>query len=850
VIKNRLTILKNGLNIGKSLASVEIILITLLVTIPFNTYAADEKQSKQPIEKLISTEVKNINGIPTIVCNYEDGQKVFDQIPYISYDFSEQNMKPMSNNGTSAFGFMFTMSNNLTLFTNPIWRLVKDDGKNLFDFSLLDKRMDLCIATNPNSKVLIRFFVGAPQKWINENPEGWVITKKNGVISNFYNESTIVDKTKNYCSIAYDKLHEVVGTALKEAIKYCEGKYGNNILGYTLGGLATEEWYHIGWHNSAIDDYSLPMQNAFKQWLKNKYGTEKKLQESWNKPLNFNFDNVTIPEPDRRFRKGLFTFFDPKKDMDIIDYNRFNNVTIPMYINDLSTYAKKAAPNKVIGCIYGYEYDFGGDPLSGQNGLDVLLANKNLDFIKVEADSLNRSSATGGDGFRGPLTSILLAGKAVINDNDSATYLLDKTSAFRNLTKEQLDKTINGAKLTNAYTPTAKLSSSILKRIHAFAMTNGFLSTNFDLHGGYYNDSYILSEQKKVNNIYKNMFTVDRTSVAQVLIISDTSSYDYFIPQNIWGSATLSENIGGGAKPFVKIGAPYDCIMLNDLDKVNLDQYKAIYFFGTYNVTDQQRQLINTVKGKGRTLIWSYAPGLFNNNTRDIKQMNDLTGISFEEKFTQPSLTLDESSADPLAKALVKQAGTENMGSGNYAELFFVKDMSAITLGKSNSDETKVTMAYKDFPENGGWRSIYIPFSNISDSLLKALIDSSGVHIYSNKKDSISANKSLVSVHAIDNGERIISFEKATDVWDAFQNIKIGTKVTSIKVNMTEGETKYFAIDEKLMKGSISNITKIEKAPFNYFPIVISVSILILIIVLSFAVFILFRIKKKKSKLQ
>jgi hypothetical protein len=780
-----------------------------------------------PVKPIVSTLVKQYNGNPCIMINYGDGNLIpytdVSYMTYVSLGGKQDYYARMAKNGSQSFAFMLTLADSSTNFTQPVWTGVDDSGNNIYDWKQLDLRMESILVACPNAKISLQLFTGAPQAWLLKNDDACVIIKNSANQFN-YNQTTIANPNQRYPSMASAKYRAQAGKALQDVVKRVEQKWGGNILGYIITGLATEEWYHIGWHNTSYDDFNADFQKSFRAFVLNKYTNISQVRAAWEKDSAFTENDIAIPPPELRLGNANETFYKTKQSTYVTDFYRFYNEIVPDTIGYFAKAIKQVQPNKVVGCFYAYQLEFDSDPGSGHNALGKLILDKNVDFIKVTAGAVNRYSGTGGDDLRAPLMSALLNNKVIINDNDTVTSMLgdQSTNAFSNETGQQLEK--RKAEMTRicGYAPTPELSGAMLERIVMFSAANGFLTTYFDLHGGYYANRIIEKAASDIEKEYKNIASYDRSSSAQMLIVVDEKSCDYIQRQSISGNGFLSSNSIGFDRNITKIGIPYDMILTDDLDKVNISKYKLVWFLNNYYVSDSQRKMIDKVKGNGRTLVWCYAPGIINENGFDINNMSNLTGIKFKlnNTFSGTSVVMNKSN-DKLVSTIYNEIYTSNdktqsfeLNDGAKSDQIYIDDSSVTAIGymKQNSSDKKVQMGYKTIPTNGTWNSLYLPFSDVSTGTMRAIAQFAGVHMYSDKNvdeefqlvtyDSVCANNNVVSIHANGDGIKKINLPMVSDVYDPLTNQLLYKNASEIKVSMTNAQTKTYLIKPTSIKAS------------------------------------------------
>ena len=94
------------------------------------------------------------------------------------------------------------------------------------------------------------------------------------------------------------------------------------------------------------------------------------------------------------------------------------------------------------------------------------------------------------------------------------------------------------------------------------------------------------------------------------------------------------------------------------------------------------------------------------------------------------------------------------------------------------------------------YTTVYYGDSLISAENLRAIARACGIHVYSDSPDVLMANQNMVVFHAVTAGEKTVTFEGATDVWDYFNN-QWYTGVDSVTFPAEVGETRYLFFGNK-----------------------------------------------------
>jgi hypothetical protein len=245
-----------------------------------------------------------------------------------------------------------------------------------------------------------------------------------------------------------------------------------------------------------------------------------------------------------------------------------------------------------------------------------------------------------------------------------------------------------------------------------------------------------------------------------------------------------------------KIGAPHDQVLLDDLRLANRARYKLIIFLNAYNVTDAQWRTIEKLKGGGRTLLWCYAPGLFNGSLASEARMSRLTGLNLKlaaDPRPAPLQVEVSESPHPVAAAL-RRAGISTLGSERKARRIVVSDPEAACLGLAPGTR-ECMLAMKPMK---GWTSVYAPTPDLAPAFYRALARQAGVHIYSDRDDTFYANKSYACLHANGSGPRTLRFPSPFGLYNAFTETLLAAKASDYTCDLKHGETVLLRLDKPL----------------------------------------------------
>lgn len=712
---------------------------------------------------------------------FVDGRP-FSQPVFETYVPTTKYFKQFAETGTKVFGISVNLGPG---FGPEVWQ-----GPNSFDFTKFDEIVHRILNVQPAALVMPRIYATTPAWWVEEHPDE---------CQQFFDGTTKYLEgaghgrdRKAFPSLASVRWREETAAALQQLISHTlTSEYRDHLFGYVITGLMSEEWYHWSIHTGQLGDYSVHATEAFRQWLRTKYGSSQSLQESWNQK-GLTFEAVKVPSPEARMRGRDRTFRDPRLEMSVIDWYLFYNDLVPDTMEVFLRAAKDASGgSKVVGAFYCYMFEFGGDPEYGHNALSRLLQSPSLDFVAVTASYFDRHLGTGADYARSPITSVAHHGKLWYHDNDTVSFRYDE------INKSRTDReVVERYRKELGVTATPQESIWQYQRSAGFVLGQGIYQSFFDLHGGYFDDPQLMKEVERLNRILESSANHDMSSVAEILVISDEVSCSYAT----FESPFLQQSLQPAQVQFTKIGAPHDSILIDDLADANLDRYKLVIFLNCFHLSSEQRQQIEReVLRKGRTVLWCYASGLFQNNTESIDAVRSLTRLHLvshpERGRVQALLELNDEGRSLFAGSPPKPATKESpVGHPHvWLHLLAVEDPSAIPLGRLAGNED-VAFAMKRLDD---WTSIYTLNPVLPAAILAGLARRAGVHLYSDRNDTLYASRQYLTINADGDGVRNISFPRPVTLIDPFTDELLARRTKQIHRPMRDKETWIVRLSEE-----------------------------------------------------
>ncbi len=576
---------------------------------------------------------------------------------------------------------------------------------------------------NPNAKINLRLHMNPPYWWLRDNPQECIIYRtENGDVEGIDNgeQSRLIahDHDKHLrVSMASEKWRTEVTEKLVLFLKALEGTpEGDALLSVQFAYGVYGEWHNFG------TDVSEPMQKYFKKYLKKKYKTEDALKAAWN-DSDVTFDTAEFhPETFRPGDDGLYR--DPQKSRNIMDAQHAVQDSVSDLILYFCRVAKEICPTRLCGTFYGYFLGTGGSNMTIGGHLDVekLHNSPDLDFLAGPFCYVEQRLPDKITMQRALMESHRLNGKLWLTEMDQAPFGTNNyvggdpaqfPESHANLLRNSLQPVLGGHGLwfydhrivfgqgwyTEAKNPKA---GNIYRKV------------------GWWDAPHMMQKIEKLKAFADTVADKPYTSDADLLIVYDTEAY--------YTRARVYDFDYKVHDAFARAGAAFDCIYLKDLEKADLDRYKAIAFVNCHLITPEKRAFINSLK-KDKTCIFLGGYGYCDGNTLGIENTNDTLGMNMGKTDAKELKVKDENLEIPEG----------------YRPLFCVEDENATAL--AHFENGKVAAAIKD-------NSVFFALPYLDKATAKDLLKKAGVHLWTDSAEPVNVGFGYAAINCQRAGER------------------------------------------------------------------------------------------------
>ena len=168
---------------------------------------------------------------------------------------------------------------------------------------------------------------------------------------------------------------------------YEASPYASHILGYHIGGQNTGEWFPVNFWEKG-PDYSPANLQAFRAWLKNKYGGDANLLRAWHR-RDVTLSNARNPVAEsHRFPihssapgARIDAFYRLPAEQDWVDYSLYISDLISQRLLDIAHVVRTETHRKrLIAFFYGYIFELEGS-IHGHLRMDRLLRSPDIDIL-------------------------------------------------------------------------------------------------------------------------------------------------------------------------------------------------------------------------------------------------------------------------------------------------------------------------------------------------------------------------------------------------------------------------------------------------------------------------------------
>jgi len=645
------------------------------------------------------------------------------------------------------------------------------NGPRKWDFTGTIQKLSRAKEIAPDAWLIMRIYIKAQEWWVKANPDECARH------SDSYGP-------EGYASMGSERWIADSSEFLGEMVAALEASAnGDRIIGYHLMSSHGGEWVYLGAGEGRIGDYSEPGLQYYRKWLRRRYGDEK-----W-------IETAQIPTETERKRSLPDLMRDPKFDARVTDFDlSFSDMTVDNLIAWSRTVKRATGGNRLVGAFYGYIlWQTGLSNAAATNGhlaLRRLLECPDIDYVTSFPSYDNREPGAAAPVLI-PVESIQAAGKLAFLESDDRTHLTGKSQQNRGwspeirfqMMRDQRDPA-DGPQLWSGVwniwgVESEQIAVDVLRREFAHNLIRGASFWWFDMTGGWYSSPAILKDFAKESEIARQAMEWDMSSISRVagIVSGQSPAYHSFsLMFNVDPQASLVElNADMSTREMYKAGTPIDWLMMDDLARPELHQYKALYFHNATLLDANQRKALDGLKNNGRTMIFVGYPGLASDGKLDAEAASDVAGIRLKLLKTRSAARFQVK--DYNLTCTRESTSQIVFGSGVVVSpRLIIDDPDAQVIAHWPDGEPAAAMK-----KHNGWTSYYFPVPPNNAWMFRAIFRDAGCHIYTSNicRDVVYANKSLLAIHSNHYGQQVTlpGMARVTDLFTGKVVVEKGNRI-------------------------------------------------------------------------
>jgi len=546
--------------------------------------------------------------------------------------------------------------------------------------------------------------------------------------------------------------------------------YAGRVIGWLPCAFNTNEWFIHCDRADSTHDFSRPTQEAFAKYLKELRGIDLS-------------DPVPSPHDCIKAYRGEFLETDPTTGPFVEEYAVWSSERMAdIILKWARAVREECGPvRKLVGFFYGYQSELSGSPQFQQCAhlaLRRLLDSEEIDF------------------FCSPCQYLFRADEGEVTFNSVMGPFADSARLHAKLTFAEDDhrpprlRTANNCLVTRDEWH----DEMFFRRNFGQVMTHGQQLWWYSLGPRWLDEDRRQDVVGRLHALGVEAMARDRSPTAQVAIVFDERSATAMRHNAPFQKSLIMQTYGGS---FQAVGAPVEFHELHSfLNHADPQPYRFIVFLNLFLLDEDTRDAVNRLKSANRTLFFQYAPGFATgrpgNRTFSAESASDLVGMRLTEVEEPMPLTVW---IDPDSHPFFAECDDIRYGFKNpfvpVGPVLAAVDADAEELGRLYNG--RAGLAVKD---HGDWSAVFSAAPEIPPVAVQRLLKRAGVHLYTESRDVVYANRSYLVFSACSRGVKRIVLPEPRKVTDALTGEPVALdKDNAATLSMRRHEVRIFRLD-------------------------------------------------------
>lgn len=616
-----------------------------------------------------------------------------------------------------------------------------------YDYSEYDRYFAEMLDIDPDAWFLPHIGITGPQWWQQLHPEEMCLFD---------------DGSRGPTSFASEVWRRDIGQDLRRLIAYLRrAPYADRIIGYAFYNGYTAEWQMWGTWQAAKGDYSQPALRAFREFLKTRYGSDDRLQHAWG-DAQVTLATALMPDAATRRPGGPRVLRDPASERQAVDFYEFiSNMDADAVLYFARMVREATEGQALVGTYYAYLTAHGiNQQDSGHLAARRVFDSPDIDFLMSPPNYWYRKPGEASN-FMSATDSFRLRGKLWLDESDHRTHLTDPSAGYGRA--DNLAETLG-----------------VYWRELAAVLTRRAAVSWYDMGGGWFSDPQILNAMRRGHELSRESLMRRQPFQREIGVFVDPTSFYWMRPTDANPALVLYQ-----VTTMPQSGAPWDFLLLDDIDASWLPDYKLYLFLNAFHVTPRQRAAIHAkLQRNGATALFVYAPGYLGESGESLSNMQALTGIKIARLDQAAETRVRLEAADPLASGLPDGliVGREAL---TVEPLFYADDPQARVVGRL-VETGQAGLVVKPIE---GWTSVYSAALQLPPALIRNLAHAAGVHIWLDTDDAVYTDGQYAAVHAASDGPKVLHLPVPCRAFDAVTGERLDGDGSTVTLPMKRAQT-------------------------------------------------------------
>jgi len=764
-------------------------------------------ESNDRRQELPDVELRNHNGRPTIFV----GDKPTALSCYSNFNLRrlDHALEFFQDLGMDAYSI--SVDESTLLFEEAtVCSPTAKQPKGKEDKEHVERQVERILARQPEAYLYVRFGTRPPATWLERHPEECVATEAG---DRHYAPALVSDTpsfSPEWPSFASDVHWKMAAEYSAAVVRYCESRpWARNVVIY--GNYHNVEGSHWPAVDGWLFDHSELMLRAWRTYLKDKYRTVGELRSAYgDKTLTFQSMKVptdallgTVPEVTQipywqagAENRALRDYLELTRDLFLQRFRELGEAmagAVTRKVLFLHDALKQTMLGWNLNAAFGYP-NYGRDISWSPAYPEVMAGSGHMNVAELDG-------APGYDGLVTP-HDYQVRGLGGVYEPEGivdSTVLRGMYFSCEMDTRFRKDYGIGAAR-------DIRETEVITWRNIAAGLTRGFSSYmcwGFQVEDWFYTEPVKELMKRQADVMRQSLDWQHDTVPGIAMILDDSAVLETNGSGNYFNEAIMWEQKMGMAR----CGVPFRIYLLEDLALANFPKHRLFYFPNLFRVDDKRLKLLKSkVFRDGNIVVWGPGSGISDGERIGPDSATRLTGFKFDMlPANAPRRALISNFDHPITDGL--DAATVIGGPLSYGPILLPTDGTELGLAWAKGGMNHIGLSIKEFGKGaagdkdsigsrgpGDYAAVFTTAVNLPADLWRNMARYAGAHVYCETNDVLMADSSVVAIHSLKPGKKLLSLPGVFTVYDLMDGRRFADRTRQIACSTKGPDTRLFLL--------------------------------------------------------